>query len=90
MAGPRETRNAAGQFRDSRSAAAILEARRFKTDKAAMIVQSFSPVHRWFEDFAAFCGLFDLDAAPGRARAHILPSGLALDLGWATGSQDFV
>ncbi|MDB5658052.1 MAG: hypothetical protein JWS10_667 [Cypionkella sp.] len=69
-----------------RTAAAVLEAQRFKTDRAAMIVQSFSQEHRWFKDFVAFSNLFGLDAEPGRALTYILPSGMALTLGWATGS----
>lgn len=73
-----------------RTAAAILEARRFKTDRAAMIVQSFSQDHRWFEDFAAFARLFGLKARPGQAMNHILPSSMPLLLGWAVGSPDFL
>ena len=34
-----------------RTASAIIEARRFKTDEAAMIVHSFSPSKMWFDDF---------------------------------------
>ena len=45
-----------------RTAAAIIEADRMKADAAAMIVQSFSQEHRWFEDFARFCALLDLHA----------------------------
>lgn len=37
-----------------RTAAAVREATRFKTDRAAMIVQPFSREHRGFEDFAIF------------------------------------
>jgi hypothetical protein len=73
-----------------RSAAAVLEAARFKTDRAAMIVQSFSLEHRWFEDFAAFTGLLGLEADRGKAMRHVLPSGQPLDLGWAVGSADFL
>ncbi|KPP90246.1 MAG: hypothetical protein HLUCCA08_15410 [Rhodobacteraceae bacterium HLUCCA08] len=71
-----------------RGAAAVLEAARFKTDRAAMIVQSFSQEHRWFEDFATFAALFGLDAERGTPLRHILPSGRPLDLGWAVGSAD--
>lgn len=42
-----------------RTAAAVLEANRFKTDQAAMIVQSFSQEHRWLEDFQAFTNILD-------------------------------
>ncbi|PYC47001.1 hypothetical protein DI396_12335 [Litorivita pollutaquae] len=73
-----------------RTAAAVLEAERFKTDRTAMIVQSFSQDHRWFEDFAAFTALLGLEAARGTPLQHILPSGMPLTLGWAVGSAAFV
>ncbi|MCE5972435.1 hypothetical protein LZA78_02885 [Sinirhodobacter sp. WL0062] len=73
-----------------RTAAAILEAARFKTDRAAMIVQSFSPEHRWFEDFQALAALLGLHAKPGKALIHYLPSGMPLTIGWAVGSEAFL
>jgi hypothetical protein len=73
-----------------RTAAAALEAARFKTDRAAMIVQSFSREHRWFEDFAAFIGLLGLEANRGMPLRHVMPSGKPLDLGWAAGSAAFL
>ena len=69
-----------------RSAAAVVEAGRFGTDRAAMVVQSFSAQHRWFGDFAAFLGLFGVAAAPGQAATVRLPSRLPLTLGWAVGA----
>ncbi len=68
-----------------RTAAAVVEARRFGTDAAAMIVQSFSPDHRWFEDFAAFAGLFGDAPAIGQPVTVALPCGMPLTLGWAAG-----
>ena len=73
-----------------RTAAAVLEANRFKTDRAAMIVQSFSQEHRWLDDFQAFAGLFGLHAGPGQGLVHKLPSGMDLTLGWAVGSETFL
>lgn len=73
-----------------RTAAAVLEANRFKTDRAAMIVQSFSQEHRWLEDFQAFTDLFGLQAKPGQALVYYLPSGMPLTLGWAVGSEEFL
>ncbi len=37
-----------------RTASAVYEAKRYRCGKALMLVHSFSPTHRWFEDFAAF------------------------------------
>ncbi|MBR1296632.1 DUF6946 family protein [Bradyrhizobium sp. AUGA SZCCT0042] len=41
-----------------RTASAVIEADRFKTDDAAMVVHSFSPVNRWLDAYAAFLNLF--------------------------------
>lgn len=73
-----------------RTAAAVIEANRFKTDKAAMVVQSFSQEHRWFEDFALFCDIMGKKAAARQAIQVALPSGLDLTLGWAVGSPSFL
>lgn len=73
-----------------RTAAAVLEANRFKTDRAAMIVQSFSQEHRWLEDFQAFVTLFGLRAELDQAVTYELPSGMPLTLGWAVGSEAFL
>ena len=73
-----------------RTAAAVLEANRFKTDRAAMIVQSFSLEHRWLEDFQAFVALFGLHAEPGQGMNYELPSGMHLTMGWAIGSEAFL
>ena len=70
-----------------RSAAAVIEATRFKTDRAAMIVQSFAPDHLWFTDFAAFCQYLGHSVTRGSPAQHPLPSGKTLSLGWATSRQ---
>ncbi|RWG78558.1 hypothetical protein [Mesorhizobium sp.] len=68
-----------------RTASAVIEARRFKTDLAAMIVHSFSPTRRWFEDYAAFVALFGATAGPDQlVRVH-LEGTPRLYVGWASG-----
>lgn len=49
-----------------RTASAVIEAERFKTDDAAMIVHSFSPENKSFEAYATFLDLFGLSAEPGQ------------------------
>jgi hypothetical protein len=73
-----------------RTAAAVIEARRFKTDAAAMIVHSFSPTGNWFDAFARFAALFD--ASPDRGRLiPVRPKGTPpLFLGWASGDPRFL
>ena len=73
-----------------RTASAIIEAERFKTDDAALIVHSFSPERRWFEDFAKFLSLFGLKAEPDKRFQTTLPSGRILHLAWATGDAKFL
>lgn len=66
-----------------RTAAAVLEARRFRAARAAMIVQSFSPEHARFDDFAAFCTFLGLAPARDQPLRRPLPDGRVLTLGWA-------
>ena len=73
-----------------RTAAAVIEAKRFKTDRAAMIVQSFSQDHRWHDDFAQFAAQLGLDIPPGSSATTKLPCGLPFTLGWATGGAEFL
>lgn len=72
-----------------RTASALIEATRFKTDEAAMIVHSFSPSRMWFEDYAALLKAFDLTAKPDEATVVTLGSGQQLRFGWATGDARF-
>jgi hypothetical protein len=70
-----------------RSASAILTARRFHAQAAVMLVQSFSPDSRWFEDFAAF--VVALGASGGRGAVTLVPGDNMprLYLGWCAGDQ---
>ena len=72
-----------------RAASAIIEADRFKTDMAAMIVHSFSPTGMWFDDFARFLAAFGQQAVPDRLFEITLPDKKPLFLGWASGDQKF-
>jgi len=72
-----------------RTASAIIEAGRFKTDTAAMIVHSFSPTKSRFEDFARFLDLFGHRAVPDRLFEIPSQAKKPLFLGWASGDQKF-
>lgn len=69
-----------------RTASAVMEARRFRADRAAMVVHSYSPAALWFDDFARFASLFGLSAKPGVLASAALPDGLPLHLGWVSGN----
>ncbi|MEO8244117.1 MAG: hypothetical protein ABI832_17575 [bacterium] len=67
-----------------RTAAAVIEAARFKTDRAAMVVQSFSQSLKWFDEFAAFARHLGVEVAPGQRADLTLPNGTVLTLAWVT------
>lgn len=73
-----------------RTASALIEADRFKTDAAAMIVHSFSPQRRWFDAFARFVSLFGCTAGPGRLIPVRPDASRPLYLGWACGDPQFL
>lgn len=74
-----------------RTVSALTEAQRFDASLAGMIVHSFSPERRWFEDFARFVDLMGGGAvAPGQAIIVETPSGIPLLLGWACGSLAYL
>lgn len=72
-----------------RTASALIEAERFKSDAAAMIVHSFSRSGRWFDAFARFAQLFGADAKAGEL-LRIETAKRPLYLGWAKGDERFL
>lgn len=73
-----------------RTASAIIEAGRFKTDAAIMVVQSFSETTTSKDDFLRFVELLRGQIqATGLAEIK-LPSGLPLFVGWAEGDRMFL
>jgi hypothetical protein len=73
-----------------RTASAVIEARRFKTDAAAMIVHSFSQKRVGFKAFEQFASLFDVVAKPDELipiRSNATPP---LYIGWASGDCSFL
>jgi len=67
-----------------RAAAAVIEAKRFNTDCAAMVVQSFSPQHQGFGDFAEFLKLFNINSAKRDMLYETDMPGMPLYFGWAS------
>lgn len=70
-----------------RTASALIEADRFDAKLAGMIVHSFSPEHRWRDEFDRFVSLMGWPLEEGEPIRIELPSGKALMLGWASGDQ---
>jgi hypothetical protein len=73
-----------------RTASTVLEAERFKTDEAAMIVHSFSSEKKSLDAYAAFLSQFNLTTSPGVLVSRSLPSGRTLYFGWAKGDPRFL
>jgi hypothetical protein len=73
-----------------RTASALIEARRFKADDAAMLVHSFSRDAKWFGDFRAFARLFGIEVEADRPSIVTTNAGQRLRLGWATGNPEYL
>lgn len=73
-----------------RAASAVIEAQRFKTDAAAMIVHSFSPNNMWRADYEAF--VMHLGGAkPARGLTRVTGgTGVALYTAWVSGDPQFL
>ncbi len=73
-----------------RTAAAVIEARRFNAPLAFMIVQSFSKDHAWFEAFEAFSAYLLGKGSPrGVMSEKQFLNDVTLRLAWASGSNPF-
>lgn len=67
-----------------RTVAAVLEAKRYRTRQAAMIVQSWSPHHDGFEDYRAFFAALGLPGLePGVFSNALAIEGVLLRTGWS-------
>ncbi len=70
-----------------RTASTIYEAKRYRCRQAMMLVHSFSPTHRWFEDFEAFSSLMDQPVSiPGSVSIAKMCEGISLRLAWVADS----
>lgn len=72
-----------------RTAAAVIEARRFAAPHACMVVQSFSANNAWLEDFQAFARFLGLALEPAEAGTVVLPDGMKLSLAWVRGTPAY-
>ena len=54
-----------------------------------MLVHSFSQEHRWFEDYAAFAGLYGVKAELDTLHHVGTINGKALYFAWVTGENSY-
>ena len=73
-----------------RTASALIEANRFSTANALMLVHSFSQEHKWFEDYAAFAGLYGIEAELNKVHYVGKVNGKDLYLGWVVGEREYL
>ncbi len=73
-----------------RTAAAIVEARRFHRPIAAMVVHSFSPEKMWQHDFANFADWLAGDNISKSVFETVLPDRMRLRLAWAQGDPKYL
>ena len=73
-----------------RTASALIEAERFGAPHALMLVHSFSQRHKRFDDYAAFAGLYGIEAAVNTVHHVGRVSGKELYLAWVVGEKKYL
>ena len=73
-----------------RTAAAVIEARRFNAKSAMLVVHSFSQEDCWFEEYLTFLGLYGQTARVGELVRLAEADGVVLYSGWARGEERFL
>ena len=73
-----------------RTASAVIEAERFLASHAMVLIHSFSPKNKWFEDFKKFVSLFGATPQIDSIVSTKLPNGLPLHFAWVHGNEDYL
>lgn len=73
-----------------RTVSAILEAKRFKTNIAVMVIHSFSQVNEWLDDYKYFLHLFGLEANVNKAISTLINNKIQLTFAWVKGDPMFL
>ena len=73
-----------------RTVSAILEAKRFRTKEAVMVVHTFSKTNEWLEDYQYFLSLFDLEAGINQAVTVKIGGDINLSFAWVHGSEKYL
>jgi len=73
-----------------RTVSAIIEAKRFRTSEAVMVVHSFSKTNEWIEDYQYFLSLFGLHAEINQAVTTKIGNRINLSFAWVHGSENYL
>ena len=73
-----------------RTVSAILEAKRFTSKTAVMLIHSFSQEMEWFEDYQIFLQLFNVTAVPNNLQFVKQTQGIDLYCGWVKGNTKYL
>ena len=73
-----------------RMASAVIEAERFGAAQAVMLIHSFSPTNRWFDEFKAFVAMFNVPVEIGRLTTVNARGNMPLHLAWVHGDEQFL
>ena len=73
-----------------RAVSAIIEAKRFRTFEAVMVVHTFSKTNEWFEDYQYFLSLFGLEGGINQADTTKLGNEINLSFAWVHGSEKYL
>ncbi len=73
-----------------RAASALITAEQFRARAGIMLVHSFSPENEWWDDYAAFTGLFSVEAVMGQVQRLGTASAIPLFGVWASGDRAFL
>ena len=71
-------------------ASAVIEAERFGTKYAVMVVHSFSQTGEWFSDYEAFVSLYGANVRAGQLLHLKDQQGISLYTGWVKGDARFL
>ncbi|MGD0274831.1 MAG: hypothetical protein ABSB79_02070 [Syntrophales bacterium] len=73
-----------------RTVSALITAEEFCATSAIMLIHSFSPSNKWYEDFQAFLNLFNVRAEIGKLIKIGKYRGIELYTAWCKGNQWFL
>ena len=73
-----------------RTVSAIIEAKKFNTKEAVMVVHTFSESNEWFDDYSYFLSLFDLEGEINKTVFTKLKSGINLYFAWVHGNSKYL